>query len=54
MWSLTYDTNEYTYKAKTDLQTKRTDLWFPRGRRDRGVKDWEFGLADLSYYLEDK
>ena len=54
MWNLTYDTNEHIYQAKTDLQTKRTGWWFPRGRRDRGAKDWEFGLADSSYYLEDK
>jgi len=32
MWNLKYDTNEPIYKIKTNSQTKRTDLWLPRGR----------------------
>ena len=23
--------------------TDRTDLWLPRGREDRGGKEWDFG-----------
>ena len=39
MWTLTYDTNKYI--CKTD--SKRTDLWLPRGR-GRGM-DQEFGVS---------
>ena len=29
MWTLKYNTNEFTYK--TDSQTQKTILWFPKG-----------------------
>ena len=28
-----YDTNEPIYKTKMDSDTKRTDLWLPRGKK---------------------
>ena len=40
MCNLTHETNELTYKTETDSQTQGTDLWLPRGRRDRGGMDW--------------
>ena len=43
MWNLKYDTNQYIYETETDSQTKRTDLWLPRGRewaRD-GLGVWD-------------
>ena len=27
-----------------DSQTYRTDLWSPRGRENRGAKNWGFGI----------
>ena len=41
MWNLKYGTNELTYKAETDSQTWRTDLWLPR----RSGMDGEFGVG---------
>ena len=32
MWNLKYDTIGPIYKTKTDPQTRRSNLWFPRGR----------------------
>ena len=32
MWNLKYGRNEPNYKADTESQTQRTDLWFPRRR----------------------
>ena len=45
MWNLKYDTNELIYETETDSQTRRTDLWLPRGRKSRGGVDWEFGMS---------
>ena len=45
MWNLKYNTNEHIYKTEMDSQIQRTDLWLPRGRRDGGGKDWEFGIS---------
>ena len=42
MWNLRYET-------KTGLQTSRTHLWLPRGRRDEGEKDREFGVCRDCY-----
>ena len=33
-------------------QTQRTDLWLPRGMGDGGGMDWEFGIRDANYYIE--
>ena len=40
-----YDTNEPICETVTDSQTQRTDLGLPRGRRDRGRMDREFGIS---------
>ena len=35
---------EKTHETATDSRTERTDLWLPRGRRERR-EDWEFGFS---------
>ena len=45
MWNLKYDKNEPIYKTETHSQTKRTDLWLPRGRGEGRRMDWEFGVG---------
>ena len=47
MWNPKYDTKELIYKTETDTQTQRTDLWLPRGRRQRG----ELGVWDLQMQI---
>ena len=43
MWNLKYGTNEPSYETETDSQTKRTDLWIPRGegRKQDRLGDWD-------------
>jgi hypothetical protein len=37
-WNLKYDKNELIYKAETDSETWKTNLWLPKGRRGgRGI-----------------
>ena len=43
MWSLTYSTDELSYRTETDSQSW-TDLWFPRGM-GREWDGWEFGVS---------
>ena len=38
MWNLKYDRNELIYEAETDSQTRRPDLWFPKGQDGGGVR----------------
>ena len=45
-----YDTDELIYKTETDLQTQRTDLWLPRGRRREEGWRGSLGLTDANYY----
>ena len=57
MWNLKCGTREHIYVTKTDSQTDNrltdrqqtqtltTDLWLPRGRRDGGWMDSEFGIS---------
>ena len=45
MSNLNYDTNELNHETETDLQTDRTDLWLPRGRRSGGKMDTELGIS---------
>ena len=45
MWNLKYDTNEHSYKAETDSQTQRTELWLSRGRKGWEGKDCESGIS---------
>ena len=42
MQNLKYDTNELIYKAETDSQTQRMNLWLQRGRVWGGIVR-EFG-----------
>ena len=48
--NLKYDTNELIYETETDSQTKRTDLWLPRGKGYGGGWIGSLGLADANYY----
>ena len=41
MWNLKYDTNEHTYKTKTDSQTIKNRLVVAKGEAGGG-KYWEF------------
>ena len=43
MWNLRYDTNELIYKAETDSQAQKTDLWLPKGKGVREI-NWEYGI----------
>ena len=45
MWNLKYDTNELIYKAETDSQTSKTNLWLPKGKHwwGGGISQ-EFGI----------
>ena len=49
MWNLKYDTDELIYETETDSWTQKTDLWLPRGRREREGRIWSLGLADSDY-----
>ena len=35
MWNLKYDTNELIYKAETESQISKTNLWLPKGKHGR-------------------
>ena len=52
MWTPKYDANKFIFKTETDSQTYRTDLWLPKGKGSGGGKNWEFGLAEANYYIE--
>ena len=52
MWNPKYGTNEPIYKTETDSQTWRTDLWLPREGGGSGMMNWEFGLVDANYYIQ--
>ena len=54
MWNLKYDTNQYTYKTKTDSQTQRTVLWVPRWEEEVGRgRNGGLGLAEANSYTQD-
>ena len=38
------DTNELIYKTETDLQTSKTNLWLPKGKRGGVGINQEFGI----------
>ena len=44
MWNIKFGTNEPIYKTKTDSQTSRTGLWWPKGMGLSRGMDWEFGV----------
>ena len=48
MWNLKYDTNEHINEIETDSQTRRTDLWLPRGRGVGEGRSRSLGLADAN------
>ena len=49
MWNLKYGTNEHIYKAETDPQTWRTDMWLPRGREEGVGCTESMELTDANY-----
>ena len=36
MWNLKYDTDELIYETPTDSQTKKANLWLPKGKGGGG------------------
>ena len=54
MWNLKYDTNEYIYKAETDSQTQRTDLWLSgKGGGMQKGRIGSLGLTDENQHIQD-
>ena len=52
-WNPKYDTKELIYKTETDTQTQRTDLWLPRGRRQRGEPGvWDLQKQTIIYRMD--
>jgi len=45
MWNLKYGTYEPICETERGSQTKRTDLWLPRGRENGRRGDWELGVS---------
>ena len=54
MWNLKDDTNQHTYKTKTDSQTQRTVMLLPRWQEavEKG-RNGSLGLAEANSYIED-
>ena len=38
MWNLKYNTKKLNFETEIDPQ--RTDLWLPKGKKDKGEMDW--------------
>ena len=52
MWNLKYDTNQHTYKTKTDSQTQRTVMLLPRWQEVVGKgRNGSLGLAEANSYI---
>ena len=51
-WNLKYDTDEPIYE--TESWTKRIDWWLPRGRQLTEGWSRMLGLADVSYYIQNR
>ena len=49
MWNLKHGTDELLYKTETDSQ--RTDLGFPRGRQEEEGWSRSLGLVSANYYM---
>ena len=49
MWNLIYDTDKLVYKTETD--SRREDLWLPRGRGEAEGGAGSLGLVDPGYYV---
>ena len=30
---------------ETEIDSQKTDLWLPKGKKDKGGMDWEFGIS---------
>ena len=52
MWNLIIlnDTNELIYKAETDLQILKTNLWLPKGKCGRGYISGSWDETYTHYY----
>ena len=46
MWNLKNNTSECIYKTETNSQTKKTNLWLPKGRGRGEGQIWTTGLTD--------
>ena len=53
-WTLKYDISELIHKTEIDSQTWRTDLCLPRGRLSGEQWTGSLGLADASYYRQER
>ena len=51
MWNLKYDINEHIYETETHGHREQT-CGCQAGGAGRG-EDWESGLADANYYIQD-
>ena len=40
MWNLKINANELIYKAETDSQTWKTNLWLPKGKQGDKLRVW--------------
>ena len=54
MWTLTCGTKEPIYKTEIEPQTRRTDLWFLRGRREGKGWTGSLGVADETVFRMDR
>ena len=45
------DRNELIYKAETDSQTQKTNLWFSKGKGWGGMINSESGLTYIHHYI---
>ena len=52
MRNLKYSTEEPIYNMETDLRTKRTGLWLPRGSGEEEGWIASVGLAEADYYTQ--
>ena len=50
--NLKQETNELIYEPETDPQIQKMDMWLSKPRRDGGRMDWEFGISDANYYIQ--
>ena len=58
MQNLKYNTNELIYKAETDSQTQRMNLWLPEGkgvgRNSQGVWEWHIHNTVFKMYNQQR
>ena len=53
MWNLKYGTNEPVYRTDTGSLTWRTDVWLPKGWKEKARWMRSLGLENANYYIQD-